>query len=121
MFIDMDMGTLRITEAELARDIHAVLAKVQTGVEVIVEQDHRPVALILTPLPHGRLPSESIALAEARGTAAIPDEGFMKDVGEGMADRWRPWIGCAPSSAGKNALQREDRAAQPWPTRNNRF
>jgi hypothetical protein len=29
---------LRITEAELARDLHAVLAKVQEGVEVIVEQ-----------------------------------------------------------------------------------
>jgi hypothetical protein len=27
----IDMGTLRITEAELARDIHAVLVKVQQG------------------------------------------------------------------------------------------
>jgi len=34
---------IRITEAELARDLHAVLAKVQEGMEVIVEQDHRPV------------------------------------------------------------------------------
>jgi antitoxin (DNA-binding transcriptional repressor) of toxin-antitoxin stability system len=40
------MGTVRITEAELARDIHAVLAKVQDGAEVVVEQDHRPVAVI---------------------------------------------------------------------------
>ena len=30
------MATLRITEAELARDIHAVLAKVQEGAEVVV-------------------------------------------------------------------------------------
>ena len=37
-----EMATVRISEAELARDIHAVLAKVQEGVEVIVEQDHRP-------------------------------------------------------------------------------
>lgn len=87
----MDMGTLRITEAELARDIHAVLAKVQTGVEVIVEQDHRTVAVIRTPLPQGRLLSESIALAEARGTTAIPDEGFLKDVEEGIAERGQPW------------------------------
>ena len=36
------MATMRITEAELARDVHAVLAKVQEGVEVIVEQDHCP-------------------------------------------------------------------------------
>jgi antitoxin (DNA-binding transcriptional repressor) of toxin-antitoxin stability system len=87
----MDMGTLRITEAELARDVHAILAKVQQGVEVVVEQDHRPVATIRTPLPKGRLLSESIALAEARGTTAIPDEGFMKDVEEGIAERSQPW------------------------------
>ena len=87
----VDMGTLRITEAELARDIHAVLAKVQTGVEVIVEQDHRTVAVISSPLSQGRLLSESIALAEARGTTAFPDEGFLKDVEEGIAERSQPW------------------------------
>lgn len=87
----MDMGTLRITEAELARDIHAILAKVQQGVEVVVEQDHRPVATIRTPLPQGRLLSKNIALAEARGATAIPDEGFMKDVEEGIAERSQPW------------------------------
>ncbi len=85
------MGTLRITEAELARDVHAVLAKVQKGIEVIVEQDRRAVATIRTVLLKGRLLSESIALAEARGTTAIPDEGFMKDVEEGIAERSRPW------------------------------
>src|SRR5712691_8828456 len=41
-----DMTTVRITEAELARDVHAVLEKVQQGSEVIIErEDHRPVAL----------------------------------------------------------------------------
>jgi antitoxin (DNA-binding transcriptional repressor) of toxin-antitoxin stability system len=71
---------LRITEAELARDLHAVLAKVQEGVEVIVEQDHRPVAVISFPPRKGRLLSERIALAKARHTTAVLDEGFMKDV-----------------------------------------
>ncbi|MBS1824365.1 MAG: hypothetical protein JST93_03505 [Acidobacteria bacterium] len=46
----MDMGTLRITEAELARDVYAILAKVQQGVEVVVERDNRPVAMIRTPV-----------------------------------------------------------------------
>ena len=41
-----DMDTLRVTEAELARDLHAVLAKVQQGAEVVVMQDQRPVAVI---------------------------------------------------------------------------
>ena len=85
------MGTLRITEAELARDIHTVLAKVQEGVEVIVEQDHRPVAVIRTPLAKGRLLSQCIALAEARGSTVTLDEGFMNDVEEGIASRSQPW------------------------------
>lgn len=37
---------VRTTDAELASDIHAVLAKVPSGVEAIVEQDQRPVAVI---------------------------------------------------------------------------
>ena len=78
------MGTLRITEAELARDIHAVLAKVQEGAEVIVEQDHRPVAVIRTPQGLGRKISQCIALAKAYeeklGYAPVPDPDFAKDV-----------------------------------------
>jgi len=86
-----DMATVHMSEAEVARDLHAVLAKVQQGVEVVIEQDHRPVAVIRSPLPKGRLLSECIALAEARGTTAIPDEGFMKDVAEGIVGRSNPW------------------------------
>jgi len=80
-----------MTEDELARDLHGVLNKVRQGVEVVVEQDHRPVAVIRSPLPSGRLLSECIALAEARGSEATLDEGFMKDVEEGIAGRSQPW------------------------------
>jgi antitoxin (DNA-binding transcriptional repressor) of toxin-antitoxin stability system len=84
--------TVRITEAELARDLHAVLEKVQRGSEVIVErEDHRPVAVITSPVPKPRTLPDSIALAEARGTTAVPDEGFMEDVAEGIAERSKPW------------------------------
>jgi antitoxin (DNA-binding transcriptional repressor) of toxin-antitoxin stability system len=79
-----DMATVRITEAELARDIHAVLVKVQHGVEVIVEHDHRPVAVIRTPQGPGRKIGECIALAKAYeeklGYAPVPDPDFAKDV-----------------------------------------
>lgn len=47
-------------------------------------------AVIRSSLLKGRLLSECIALAEARGTTAIPDEGFMKDVAEGVAERSKP-------------------------------
>src|SRR5690348_3791577 len=85
------MATVHMTESEVARDLHAVLAKVQQGVEVVVEQDHRPVAVIRSALPNGRLLSECIALAEARGSTATLDDGFMKDVEDGIAERSRPW------------------------------
>lgn len=57
----------------------------------MVEQDHRPVAVIRSPLPEGRLLSECIALAEARGSTVTLDEGFMNDVEEGIASRGKPW------------------------------
>jgi hypothetical protein len=90
------MATERITEAELARDIHAVLAKVQEGVEVIVEQDHRPVAVIKSPRGPGRKISECIALAKAYeeklGYAPVPDPDFAKDVQAAVDARREPLI-----------------------------
>jgi len=78
------MATVRITEAELARDTHAILAKVQNGVEVIVEQDHRPVAIIKTPQGPGRNISECILRAKAYerklGYSPVPDADFSNDV-----------------------------------------
>jgi hypothetical protein len=47
------------------------------------------VAIIEPPVERGRLISESIALAEVRCTTAVPDEGFMRDVEEGIAQRRR--------------------------------
>jgi antitoxin (DNA-binding transcriptional repressor) of toxin-antitoxin stability system len=85
------MAVVHMTEAEVVKDIAAVLAQVRQGVEVIVEQDHRPVAIIKTPHGTGRLLSECIAMAEARGSTVTLDEGFMKDVEEGIARRSQPW------------------------------
>jgi antitoxin (DNA-binding transcriptional repressor) of toxin-antitoxin stability system len=85
---------VRITESELASDTHGVLARVQQGVEVIVEQDSRPIAVIKMPQAPGRKLSECIALAkayEARlGYAPIPDADFAKDVLAGINERSEP-------------------------------
>jgi hypothetical protein len=85
------IARVHMIEDEVARDLQGVLVIVQQGVEVVVEQDHRPVAVIRSPLPKGRLLCECIALAEARGSTATLDEGFMKDVEEGIASRSQPW------------------------------
>ncbi len=79
-----NMARVRITEDELARDTHAILVKVQGGIEVIIEQDHRPVAVIKMPQGPGRKISECIALAKAYeaklGYAPVPDPDFARDV-----------------------------------------
>ena len=85
------MATLHLSEAEVAHDLHAVLAKVQQGVEIVIERDHRPVAVIRSPNRSGRPISECIASARASGSHAMPDEGFAADVEEGIRNRQQPW------------------------------
>ena len=85
------MGTVRITEAELARDLHAVLAKVQAGLEVIVEQDHRPVAVIKPSRPAGRSITEIVSELKARNSAATLDDDFARDIEEGIKAQRQPW------------------------------
>ena len=68
-----------------------MLENIRKGLEVVVEQDRRPVALIRPLSPQGRLLSDCIAVAEARGSSVTLDEGFMKDVEEGIASRSQPW------------------------------
>jgi antitoxin (DNA-binding transcriptional repressor) of toxin-antitoxin stability system len=85
------MGTLRITEAELARDIHAILAKVQRGAEVVVEQDHRPVA-VLRPLDRsGRLVSDILREARRRNSTVTLDDDFGTDLEAIIASQQQPW------------------------------
>jgi hypothetical protein len=85
------MATVHMSEAEAAHDLHAVLAKVQQGIEVVIERDHRPVAVIRSPNRSGRPISECIASAEASGSKVTLDEGFAMDVEEGIQDRRQPW------------------------------
>ena len=91
-----NMAVLHISEAELARDVHGVLEKVRAGVEVVIEQDQSPMAVIKTlPCP-GRLLSESIRAArqreQERGYAVTLDPDFAADVEEVIRNRqlWNP-------------------------------
>ena len=91
MAILRDTATVHITDNEVSRNFAAVRENIRKGVEVVVEQDHRLVALIRSLTPEGRSLSDCIALAEARGSSVPLDEGFMKDVEEGIASRTQPW------------------------------
>jgi len=85
---------VRMTESEVARDLHAVLERVRHGIEVVVEEDSRPVAVIRAPQSPGRGISECIVLAEAYeerlGYAPVPDTDFAKDVEAAIAAHREP-------------------------------
>jgi antitoxin (DNA-binding transcriptional repressor) of toxin-antitoxin stability system len=85
------MGTVHMTESELERDLHAVLAKVQEGLEVVVEQDHRPIAVIKPSKPAGRMISEILAHLKERGSTAVIDDDFARDIEDGINAQRQPW------------------------------
>ncbi len=84
------MATVHMSEAELARDLHAALAKVQQGVEIVIEQDHRPVAVLKASKPTGRRISEVVADLKARGSSAVMDDDFARDIEEGIRSQRQP-------------------------------
>lgn len=84
--------TVRITEAELARDVRAVLEKVQQGSEVIIEQEnHRAVAVIRSPHRSGRPITDILREAKQRNSAVTLDENFGRDIEEVIAKHQQPW------------------------------
>ncbi|MEQ1949609.1 MAG: hypothetical protein ABL995_20625 [Bryobacteraceae bacterium] len=83
---------LHITEAELARDIHLFIERARQGVEVVIEENHRAVAVIkAAPEPAGRKLSEIAARLRASGTSAAADPEFSGDVDEAVGMYREPW------------------------------
>ena len=85
------MATVHITESDLARDTHAVIEQVQSGTEVVIEKDRRPIAVIKAPAAQGRMISEIIADLEARGSQATMDDDFARDIEDGIKAQREPW------------------------------
>ena len=81
------MERVYMTEAEVASDFAAVLERLKQGAEVVVEQDHRPVAVISPVRGPGRPFDECIALAKAHGSGATLDEEYAADLEEIIASR----------------------------------
>jgi antitoxin (DNA-binding transcriptional repressor) of toxin-antitoxin stability system len=88
------MVTLHITEAELVRDVHAVLDKVRQGAEIVIERDHSPVAVLRSTMPPRRKISEVLALTP-KDSAATMDESFASDVHAAIESHRQPLDGSA--------------------------
>jgi len=85
------MAVVHMSEADVVKDIVAVLAKVRQGSEIVIEQGNRPVAVIKPSKPAGRMISEVIADLKARGSEATMDDDFARDIEEGIKAHRQPW------------------------------
>jgi prevent-host-death family protein len=74
-----DMAIVHITEAELARDIGSVLDRVQSGTEIVIERNAKPVAVLRPAEPRRRKLSEIVASLSEHSTATV-DADFAADV-----------------------------------------
>jgi len=93
----LSMATIHISEAEAAKDFAGLLAKVREGAEILVEDGAIPVAVIRAPgdRQHVRLLSESLRMAEERGSTVTLDGDFGRDL-EAIIDSYsdplvNPW------------------------------
>ncbi len=85
------MATVNMSEAEVASDLHAVLARVQQGVDVVIEQDHQPVAILRAQQRSGRPITEILREANERNSTVTLDEDFGKDLEATVASHQKPW------------------------------
>lgn len=73
------MSILHVTDAEFVNAPEAVLRRVQSGTEIVVERNAKPVAVIRGVVPPRRTISECVSLLPAESEATIDDE-FAQDV-----------------------------------------
>lgn len=85
------MATVHMSEADVVKDIVAVLAKVRQGVEIVIERNHRAIAVIRPSTLSGRVISDVIADLKSRGSSAVMDDDFARDVEEGIEAHRQPW------------------------------
>jgi antitoxin (DNA-binding transcriptional repressor) of toxin-antitoxin stability system len=94
----MTKHVVHISEAEATSNFADVLARVRTGIEVVIESGKLPVAVVRSAGDEfqPRLLSESIALAkkheEETGAAPVLDPDFAADMEEIIKNRdaWNP-------------------------------
>lgn len=86
------MAIVHMSEADVVKDIAAVMAKVRQGTEIVIELGNRPVAVIKPSKPiAGRMISEVIADLKARGSSVVMDDDFAQDVADAIKANRQPW------------------------------
>ena len=76
-----DMSVIHISEADAIRDFAALLTRVRSGEEVVIESETSPIA-VLRPVvePAFRLLSETLRILKERGSDVTLDANFGPDL-----------------------------------------
>jgi antitoxin (DNA-binding transcriptional repressor) of toxin-antitoxin stability system len=80
----MEHEVVRISEGDLLQNLRSVMQRVQAGIEVVIERDAQPLAVIRSAEPVRRTISECIALMPLESSATI-DPDFASDVDAAIA------------------------------------
>ena len=85
------MATTHLSVAEAARDLVALIERVRSGEEIVIESDAKPVVLITAPVKKGSSISETLARMEASikkpGYEPVMDAEFAADMEEIVRNR----------------------------------
>lgn len=88
------MAIVHISDADAARDLAGIMARVSAGEEVIIDNGTVTVAMVPSAVPSRRTVADCIALAkvheEQTGEAPVLDPDFAADVEQIVRNR-KPW------------------------------
>jgi antitoxin (DNA-binding transcriptional repressor) of toxin-antitoxin stability system len=87
------MAVLHISESELARNTRSVLDQLEAGVEIVIERNAKPVAVLRATEPRRRKLSEIIASLPENSMATV-DNDFAADV-QDFIERHREPLGAS--------------------------
>ena len=76
----MARQVIHVSEDDATSDFASLLAHVRAGVEIIIERNAKPIAILHPAEPSLRLLSESLRLAQEHGSTATLDDGFASDL-----------------------------------------
>ncbi len=79
-----------MSDTEVASNFEAAMAQVRLGREVVIEHDHKPIAVLRTAEVPRRTLAEVLALMPVDEDAAVMDDDFARDVLEGIEARRAP-------------------------------
>jgi prevent-host-death family protein len=97
----MVKNVIHISEAEAASNFAEVLARVRAGVEIVIGDEARPVAVVRPAEPHVRLLFESLRLAKEHASRVTLDEDFVRDL-EAAINSHRELL-CSPARLTENS------------------